>query len=46
MTRETVAQRRHRDQCRKDARTAMIGIACVLIGLIGTAWAIVSYVEG
>jgi len=44
--RETVAQRSYREQCSKDARTAMIGLVCLLLALIGIAWVAVAYVNG
>ena len=44
--RETVAQRRQREQMRADARTFFIGIFFVLVALIGVAWAIVAALEG
>ncbi len=44
--RETVAQRRQREQMRADDRTFFIGIACVLVVLIGSSMAIVAWLEG
>ena len=46
MTRETVAQRRQREQMRADARTFFIGLFCLLVFLIGVSWAIVAWLEG